>query len=81
MRPDDPSPSQVDRVVSTETNPRAAGLLVLAYLRKDKTFAELAAGLGSARRLPGYACTKQWSCSRARAPELRKAVRDAVKAG
>jgi hypothetical protein len=34
-------------------NPGQQALLVLAYLRKGETFAQLAAGFGSARRPPG----------------------------
>ena len=55
-------------------------LLVLAYLRKGKTFADLAAGFDvgtTARRyVEGIVALLA-----ARAPKLRKAVRDATKAG
>jgi hypothetical protein len=62
-------------------NPGQEALLVLAYLRKGETFAQLAAGFGIGR-------TTAWKCVNetvellaARAPKLRKAVRDAKRAG
>jgi hypothetical protein len=62
-------------------NPGQQALLVLAYLRKGETFAELAAGFG-------VGTATAWRCIQetvvllaARAPKLRQAVRDAQKAG
>jgi hypothetical protein len=60
-------------------NPGQQGLLVLACLRKDETFADVAAGFG---------VTTAWryidevvALLAARAPNLRAAVRDAKQAG
>ncbi len=60
-----------------QLNPGQQALLVLAYLRKGETFAELAAGFGvgvtTAWRYAGEAV----ALLAARAPKLRKAVGDA----
>jgi len=45
-------------------NPGQQALLVLVYLRKGETFAELAAGFGSAPRQPGGTSARPLRCSR-----------------
>jgi hypothetical protein len=56
-------------------------LLALAYLRKGETFAELAAGFGVGTATAWRYVNKTVALLAARAPKLRKAVRDAKKAG
>jgi len=56
-------------------------LLVLAYLRKGETFAELAAGFGVGVTTAWRYAGETVALLTARAPKLRKAVRDAKKAG
>jgi hypothetical protein len=61
-------------------NPGQQALLVLAHLRKGETFAELAAGFG--RDVKRVAVVNETvELLAAGAPKLRKAVRDAKKAG
>jgi hypothetical protein len=55
-------------------------LLVLAYLRKGETFAELAAGFGIGTAAWRYA-TETVGLLAARSPKLRAALRDAKEAG
>jgi DDE superfamily endonuclease/Helix-turn-helix of DDE superfamily endonuclease len=62
-------------------NPGKQALLVLAYLRKGETFAELAAGFGVGVTTAWRYVNETVSLLAARAPRLRKAVRDAKKAG
>jgi hypothetical protein len=62
-------------------NPGQQGLLVLAYLRKGETFAELAAGFGVGTATAWRYVEETVALLAARAPKLRKAVRDAKKAG
>jgi len=62
-------------------NPGRQALLVLAYLRKGETFAELAAGFGVGTATAWRYVTKTVALLAARAPELRQALRDARKAG
>ncbi len=62
-------------------NPGQQGLLVLAYLRKGETFAELAAGFGVGTATAWRYIDEVTELLAARAPKLRRAVRDAVKAG
>jgi hypothetical protein len=62
-------------------NPGKRALLVLAYLRKGETFAELAAGFGVGVTTAWRYVNETVSLLAARAPRLRKAVRDAKKAG
>ena len=62
-------------------NPGQQALLVLAYLRKGETFAELAAGFGVGTTTAWRYVNETVALLAARAPELRKAVRDAKKAG
>ena len=62
-------------------NPGRQGLLVLAYLRKGETFAELAAGFGVGVATAWRYVNETVELLAARAPKLRKAVRDAKKAG
>ena len=62
-------------------NPGQQALLVLAYLRKGETFAELAAGFGVGTATAWRYVNETVALLAARAPKLRKAVRDAKKAG
>ena len=62
-------------------NPGQQALLVLAYLRKGETFAELAAGFGVGMATAWRYVNETVALLAARAPKLRKAVRDAKKAG
>ena len=62
-------------------NPGRQALLVLAYLRKGETFAELAAGFGVGTSTAWRYVSETTALLAARAPKLRTAVRDAVKAG
>ena len=56
-------------------------LLVLAYLRKGETFAELAAGFGVGTTTAWRYVNETVALLAARAPKLRKAIGDAQKAG
>ena len=56
-------------------------LLVLVYLRKGETFAEIAAGFEVGTATAWRYVNETVSLLAARAPKLRKAVRDAKKAG
>jgi hypothetical protein len=62
-------------------NPGQQALLVLAYLRKGETFADLAAGFGVGTTTAWRYVNETIALLAARAPKLRKAVRDAKKAG
>ena len=62
-------------------NPGQQALLVLAYLRKGETFAELAAGFGVGTTTAWRYVNETVALLAARAPKLRTAVRDATKAG
>jgi hypothetical protein len=62
-------------------NPGQQGLLVLAYLRKGDTFAELAAGFGVGTATAWRYVEETVALLAAWAPMLRAAVRDAKKAG
>jgi hypothetical protein len=62
-------------------NPGQQALLVLAYLRKGETFAELAAGFGVGTATAWRYVTETVALLAARAPGLRQAVKDAKKAG
>jgi hypothetical protein len=62
-------------------NPGQQALLVLAYLRKGETFADLAAGFGVGTATAWRYVNETVELLAARAPKLRKAVRDAKKAG
>ena len=62
-------------------NPGQQALLVLAYLRKGETFAELAAGFGVGSATAWRYVNETVALLAARAPKLRKAVRDAKRAG
>jgi hypothetical protein len=62
-------------------NPGQQALLVLAYLRKGETFAELAAGFGVGTATAWRYTQETVALLAARAPKLRQAVRDAQKAG
>ena len=62
-------------------NPARQGLLVLAYLRKGGTSAELAAGFGVGTTTAWRYVSETTALLAARAPKLRTAIRDAVKAG
>jgi hypothetical protein len=62
-------------------SPGQEALLVLAYLRKGETFAQLAAGFGIGRTTAWRYVNETVELLAARAPKLRKAVQDAKKAG
>jgi hypothetical protein len=62
-------------------NPGQQVLLVLAYLRKGETFADLAAGFGVGVTTAWRYVGETVALLAARAPKLRRAVRDAKKAG
>src|SRR6266576_3813087 len=62
-------------------NPGQQALLVLAYLRKGETFADLAAGFGVGTTTAWRYAGEAVALLAARAPKLRKAIRDATKAG
>jgi hypothetical protein len=62
-------------------NPGQQALLVLAYLRKGETFAELAAGFGVGVATAWRYVNETVELLAARAPRLREAVRGAKKAG
>src|ERR1700683_4628091 len=62
-------------------SPGQQALLVLAYLRKGETFAELAAGFGVGTTTAWRYVHEAVALLAARAPKLRKAARDAKKAG
>jgi Helix-turn-helix of DDE superfamily endonuclease len=62
-------------------NPGRQALLVLAYLRKGDTFAELAAGFGIGTATAWRYVTETVALLAARAPELRRALTGARKAG
>jgi hypothetical protein len=62
-------------------NPGQQALLVLAYLRKGETFAELAAGFGVGVATAWRCVNETVELLAARAPRLREAVRGAKKAG
>jgi Helix-turn-helix of DDE superfamily endonuclease len=56
-------------------------LMVLAYLRKGETFAEFPAGFAAGTTTAWRYVEETVAFLAARAPKLRKAVRDAKKAG
>src|SRR5437660_7092994 len=62
-------------------NPGRQALLVLACLRKGETFADLAAGFGVGTSTAWRYVHETTALLAARAPKLRKAARDAKKAG
>ena len=62
-------------------NPGQQALLICAYLRKGETFAELAAGFGVGTATAWRYVNEVVALLAARAPKLRKAVRDARNAG
>src|SRR6266702_4752762 len=62
-------------------NPGKQALLVLVYLRKGETFAQLAAGFGVGTATAWRYVNETVALLASRAPRLRKAVRDAKKAG
>jgi hypothetical protein len=62
-------------------SPGQQALLVLAYLRKGETFAELAAGFGVGTATAWRYVTETVALLAARSPKLRRALRDASKAG
>ena len=61
-------------------NPGRQALLVLAYLRKGETFAELAAGFGISTATAWRYVTETVALLAARGPKLRQALREASKA-
>ena len=62
-------------------NPGQEALLVLAYPRKGETSGDLAAGFGTGRTTARRYVNETVELPAARAPKLRKAVRDAKRAG
>jgi hypothetical protein len=62
-------------------NPGRQALLVLAYLRKGDTFAELAAGFGISTATAWRYVTETVALLAARSPKLRQALRDAKDTG
>ena len=62
-------------------NPGRQALLVLAYLRKGETFAELAAGFGIGTATAWRYVTETVALLAARSPKLHRALRDAQEAG
>jgi Helix-turn-helix of DDE superfamily endonuclease/DDE superfamily endonuclease len=62
-------------------SPGQQALLVLVYLRKGETFADLAAGFEVGTSTAWRYVNETAALLAARAPKLRKAVRDAKKAG
>ena len=62
-------------------DPGQEALLVLAYLRKGETFADLAAGFGVGKTTDWRYVDEVVALLAARAPELRAAVREAKRAG
>lgn len=62
-------------------NPGRQALLVLAYLRKGETFAELAAGFGISTATAWRYVTETVALLAARAPKLRRALAGAKQAG
>jgi hypothetical protein len=62
-------------------SPGREALLVLAYLRKGETFDQLAAGFAIGRTTAWRYVNETTELLAARAPKLRKAVRDAKRAG
>jgi hypothetical protein len=62
-------------------SPGQQALLVLAYLRKGETFAELAAGFGVGTATAWRYVTETVALLAARSPKLRQALRDAAEAG
>jgi hypothetical protein len=61
-------------------NPAQQALLVLTYLRKGETFAELAAGFGIGTATAWRYVTETVGLLAARSPKLRRALRDAKQA-
>jgi DDE superfamily endonuclease/Helix-turn-helix of DDE superfamily endonuclease len=61
--------------------PGRQALLALAYLRKGETFAELAAGFGVSTTTAWRYVTETVALLAARSPKLRRALREASKAG
>src|SRR5204862_1448777 len=62
-------------------SPGRQALLVLAYLRKGETFAELAAGFGIGTATAWRYVTETVALLAARSPKMRRALRDAKDAG
>jgi hypothetical protein len=62
-------------------NPGRQALLVLAYLRKGETFAELAAGFGVGTATAWRYVTETVALLATRSPKLRRALADAKDAG
>ena len=62
-------------------NPGQQAMLVLVRLRKGETFAELAAGFGVGLATAWRYAEETTALLAARAPKLRRAVRDAKRAG
>jgi DDE superfamily endonuclease/Helix-turn-helix of DDE superfamily endonuclease len=78
---DHPPAPRLDRLALAETELRPEALLVLVYLRKGDTFAGVAAGFGVGTSTAWRYVNETVALLAARSPKLRKAVRDAKKAG
>jgi hypothetical protein len=77
---DPPSP-QANWVAWRKLSAGQQALLALAHLRKGETFAELAAGFGVGTATAWRYATETVALLAARSPKLRKALRQAKKAG
>jgi hypothetical protein len=78
---DHPPPPDLDRLAAAEAEPGQQALLVLACPRKGETFASLAAGFRVGTATAWRYAEETVALPAARAPRLRKAVRDAARAG
>jgi hypothetical protein len=78
---DHPPPPRLDRVALAEAEPGQQALLILVYLRKGETFAEVAAGFGVGTSTAWRYLNETVALLAARASKLCTAVRDATKAG
>jgi hypothetical protein len=67
--------------VLAKLTPAGQALLVLAYLRKGDPFAEIAAGFGISAATAWRYVHETVALLAARAPKLRRALRDAKDAG
>src|SRR5215472_7133059 len=76
-----PAPPQEDRVGLAQAQPGRQALLVLACLRTGGTVAELAAGFGIGTASAWRYVTETTALLAARAPQLRRALTSAKKAG
>jgi Helix-turn-helix of DDE superfamily endonuclease len=78
---DHPPVPQVDGSRWRKLNPGQQALLVLVYLRKGETFADLAAGFEVGTTTAWRYVEETTALLAARAPKLRQAIREAKRAG